>query len=74
MTNDEMKNLMKRHGITAGEESVYYYKHFKYGNLMDAVNYAELVASRAKQPKGDDRSELRSASGLDDARPVRPGG
>ena len=65
MTQDEKKRLMARHGITADEQSVYYYKHFKYGNLMDAVNYAELVASRAKKPKGTDRSELRRGSGLD---------
>jgi len=65
VTQNEMKSLMECHGITAGEQSVYYYKHYKYGSLMDAVNYAELVASRAKKPKGDDRSELRRESGLD---------
>lgn len=46
MTEAEEKSLMEHHGITAMQQAVYHYKGFRYGNLMDALNYAELVASR----------------------------
>jgi len=38
---------MEHHGITTAQQAVYYYQGFRYANLMDALNYAELVASRA---------------------------
>ena len=46
MTETEEKSLMEHHGITAMQQAVYHYKGFRYGNLMDALNYAELVANR----------------------------
>lgn len=46
MTETEAKSLMEHHGITAMQQAVYHYKGFRYGNLMDALNYAELVTSR----------------------------
>lgn len=46
MTEPESKTLMERHGITATQQTLYHYKGFRYGNLMDALNYAELVTSR----------------------------
>ena len=55
MTNAEKKELMERHGITAAQQTVYHYKGFRYGNLLDALNYAELSANRefarGKEPK-----------------------
>ena len=47
MTEAEAKERMEHHGITTAHQAVYYYNGFRYGNLMDALNYAELVASRA---------------------------
>lgn len=47
MTEAEAKERMKHHGITTTQQAVYYYNGFRYGSLMDALNYAELVASRA---------------------------
>ena len=47
MTEAEAKERMEHHGITTAQQAVYYYRGFRYGNLMDALNYAELVASRA---------------------------
>jgi hypothetical protein len=49
MTEAEAKTLMEHHGITAAQQAVYYYKGFRYGNLMDALNYAELVTGRDDQ-------------------------
>jgi hypothetical protein len=46
MTETEARALMEHHGITAMQQAVYHYKGFRYGNLMDALNYAELVTSR----------------------------
>jgi hypothetical protein len=45
MTETEAAH-MERHDITATQQAVYHYKGFRYGNLMDALNYAELVTSR----------------------------
>ena len=47
MTEAEAKARMEHHGITTAQQAVYYYKGFRYGNLMDALNFAELVESRA---------------------------
>jgi hypothetical protein len=47
MTEAEAKARMEQHGITTAQQAVYYYNGFRYGNLMDALNYAELVDSRA---------------------------
>ena len=46
MTEAEAKGLMERHGITKSQQAVYYYRGFKYGNLVDAVTYAERNAAR----------------------------
>ena len=46
MTKAEAEEPMEHHGITTAQQAVYYYKGFRYGNLMDALNYAELVTSR----------------------------
>jgi hypothetical protein len=46
MTDDE-KKLMAHHGITVVQQPVYHYRGCRYGNLTDALNYAELVTSRA---------------------------
>ena len=46
MTEPESKALMDLHGITATQHTLYHYNGFRYGNLMDALNYAELVTSR----------------------------
>lgn len=47
MTEADAKARMEHHGITTAQQAVYYYRGFRYGNLVDALNYAELVASRA---------------------------
>ena len=49
MTEPEAKRRMEHHGITTTQEAVYYYQGFKYGNLRDALGYAELVSSRANE-------------------------
>ena len=46
MTETATTALMERHGITATQQAVYHYKGFRYGNLTDALNYAELVTDR----------------------------
>ena len=46
MTEGEAKSTMERHGITAAQRTVYHYQGHSYGNLADALNYAELVAGR----------------------------
>ena len=46
MTEPESKTLMELHGITATQQALYHYRGFRYGNLTDALNYAELVTSR----------------------------
>jgi hypothetical protein len=46
MTEPQVQALMERHGITATQHAVYHYKEFRYGNLTDALNYAELAKSR----------------------------
>lgn len=46
VTETEAKSLMEHHGITAMQQAVYHYNGFRYGNLTDALNYAELVTSR----------------------------
>lgn len=46
MTEAEAQALMQHHGIAASEQAVYHFRGFKYGRLRDALDYAELVASR----------------------------
>ena len=46
MTDGEAKALMAHHGITSAPRAVYQYRGYVYGNLMDAVNYAELITGR----------------------------
>lgn len=46
MTEMETRALMERHGISAMQQTVYHYKGCRYGNLADAVAYAELFTSR----------------------------
>jgi hypothetical protein len=46
VTETEEKSLMEHHGITAMQQAVYHYRGFRYGTLMDALSYAELVTSR----------------------------
>lgn len=52
MTDDETRELMARHGITATQHTVYHYGDFKYGNLTDALNQAELLTARTNPPAG----------------------
>ena len=46
MTEAEVQALMRHHGIAASQHAVYHYRGFRYGNLLDALNYAELVTGR----------------------------
>lgn len=46
MTQAEAQALMQHHGIAASQHAVYHFRGFRYGDLQDALNYAELVASR----------------------------
>jgi hypothetical protein len=46
MTETESRALMEHHGITVVQQAVYHYNGFRYANLTDALNYAELVTSR----------------------------
>jgi hypothetical protein len=48
MTEEE-KELMERYGVTAEEETVYMLNGAKYRDLKDALNYAKLLAERAKE-------------------------
>lgn len=57
MTEPEAKGRMEHHGITTAQEAVYYYQGFRYGNLTDALSYAELVSSRANELAARKRSE-----------------
>jgi hypothetical protein len=61
MTEDETKSLMERYGITATQQSVFHYQGFKYGNLTDALNQAELVATRANAAAGPKPEEKTTA-------------
>ena len=40
MTNEE-KRLMSQYGITQTKKTIFSYKHYKYENLKDAINFAE---------------------------------
>ena len=51
MTEADAKTRMEHHGITTAQQAVYYYKGFRYGNLADALSYAELIESRANAAK-----------------------
>lgn len=53
MTDDEAKTLMARYGITAAQKTVYHYKGFKYENLMDALDYAELATEHESSLRYD---------------------
>ena len=55
MTEDEAKAMMARHGITAAQRMVYHYKGFNYGSLAEALNYAELVTSRAEETRATEK-------------------
>lgn len=57
MTEPEAKTRMEHHGITTTQEAVYYYRGFRYGNLTDALSYAELISSRASELAARTRSE-----------------
>jgi hypothetical protein len=46
MTETETRALMERHGISATQQTVYHHKGCRYGNLADAVAYAELSTNR----------------------------
>ena len=48
MTDESARRLMDHYGITAEQQSVYRYGEFRYGNLSDAINYAEKVAGVAQ--------------------------
>lgn len=39
--NVEEKTLMARYGITCTPKMMYFYKQYRYENLVDALNYAE---------------------------------
>jgi len=57
MTETETRARMEHHDITATQQSVYHYKGFRYGNLNDALNYAELVTSREFAARGQRTNE-----------------
>lgn len=57
MTEDEAKTMMERHGITAIHRTVYHYQGYNYGSLADALNYAEVVTSRADKFAARKRGE-----------------
>jgi hypothetical protein len=60
MTEAEAKTLMEQHGITAAQQVVYHYNGFRYGNLTDALSYAELVTSRTNErPNENERIDRR---------------
>lgn len=49
MNEEQTTKLMEHYGITTEQRPVYCYAGFRYGNLADALNYAELIASRANE-------------------------
>ena len=57
MTEPEAQRRMEHHAITTTQEAVYYYQGFRYGNLTDALSYAERVSSRANELAARKRSE-----------------
>jgi hypothetical protein len=46
---DEQKALMEHYGVTAAQETVYMFNGARYRDVRDALNYAELLAKRAKE-------------------------
>jgi hypothetical protein len=59
MTEQQTTQLMEQYGITTEQLSVYHYAGFRYSNLSDALNYAELMASREKEPRAVDERPAR---------------
>jgi hypothetical protein len=47
MPMTESRTLAESQGVTVTQRSVYHYNGHTYDNLSDALNYAELVRSRA---------------------------
>jgi hypothetical protein len=70
MTEGEAKGLMEHYGITAAQQPVYHYNGFRYGNLTDALSYAELLASRASKSGTPQGAEGSTSPPLDRLRPV----
>ena len=65
MTADEAKRLMEHYGITAAQQPVYHYNGFRYGNLADALRYAELLTNRANKSGGPQRAQGSTSLPLD---------
>ncbi len=60
MTEAEAQALMQHYGIAASAQAVYHFRGFKYGRLQEALDYAELVASRPLAgPSGHGRPRAR---------------
>jgi hypothetical protein len=42
LMNEEDKTLMAQYGITGTPKMMYFYKQYRYENLVDALNYARI--------------------------------
>jgi hypothetical protein len=40
--NEEDKTLMAQYGIAGSPKMMYFYKQYRYENLVDALNYARI--------------------------------
>ena len=49
--NEDEKKLLTQYGITTESKIVYVYKHHRYENAMDAINYAGIEAERVNEHK-----------------------
>jgi hypothetical protein len=45
--NEEDKTLMAQYGISGTPKMMYFYKQYRYENLVDALNYARIDRMRA---------------------------
>jgi hypothetical protein len=53
---EKQRELVERYGIQCAQETVYLYKQFRYGNLEDAIRYADIDTN-------PDRNGLLAGSG-----------
>jgi hypothetical protein len=47
LMNEEDKTLMAQYGISGTPKMMYFYKQYRYENLVDALNYARIDRMRA---------------------------
>lgn len=45
---DKKEEIMKSLKISSSQKTYYYYKNYRYENLGDAINYAELETARTE--------------------------